>query len=70
VITDYKSDSLAFEEAKSKGRIYRDFGKATTVFRETDKEEIDNRYNMRLETMKDGREAYKECFLDWKMFGD
>ena len=71
VVTDYKNDSIAFEEAKSKGRIYRDFGKATTVFRESDKEEIDNRYSQRLEVIEvEGKEEYKRCFIDWKMFGD
>ena len=41
VITDYKSDAVAFEEAKSRGRIYRDFGRVTPIFNEDCKEDLD-----------------------------
>ena len=52
------------------GKIYRDFGKVTAIFNEENKDEIDNRYQCRLETMQEnGVEGYKMQFMDWKLFG-
>ena len=60
VITDYKSDLQTFEEKKARGKIYRDFGLVTAVFNEESKEEINNRYECRLETLQDqGISGYK-----------
>ena len=70
VLTDYKSDLYSFEEAKQRGKIYRDFGKATSIFNEDSKDDIDNRYQCRKETMEDhGVEGYKRQFMDYKIFG-
>ena len=70
VITDYKSDLQTFEEKKARGKIYRDFGLVTAVFNEESKEEINNRYECRYETLQDqGISGYKQCFMDWKLFG-
>jgi len=70
VLTDYKSDLHSFEEAKSRGKVYRDFGKVTAIFNEESKDEIQNRYECRVETMQEqGIEGYKMHFMDWKLFG-
>ena len=53
VINDYKSDVLAFEESKSRNKIYRDFGTVTTAFNDSQTIGIKDKYNNRVKLMKE-----------------